>query len=520
MDPTQWLPWRCWVCQAGEHDEDQVEVTIPQTSVQFTESQALFSEPRLSKLFNFVHPAVSGSMPPGSPRAQSPQRFGWQERASPILPSPLAVHGFAEGHALASARANAVPASSPLVDKDVPASSPVVDKGFELPPPPPMSWRSATATSPGDAMGNGSMSARTAAARAMERAKIRELMKHFATRAFSGVTCELVDEQGIPGPAMYRLDERLRCVTFSRLVSCISDDDGGGWCPLDDDVTIAEPVAAVAIGDIAEVLYPRGEAEGHADVIAGLTEEQTKRLLILLNSDRKQRLCFLETTAAYAQSFFTCVRILKRYLEEQGLGAGTVKSEWNCASGEDHSRVDDSGRGDAGAGGTPDAVVSAHDQASRPAATAAVPAAASEPALAEPAVAEPALAEPDAAAGPCGGTGKHTTALALTLVGNAGAAMDGGAETSRSNGRCASGRSSARNGASLGRIAGLGHGRPLAHGMASGHDLDTVEALGSLLAVQSCSRPMAASLLGDAGDVPPPRVGCDRRLEDLPAPAG
>lgn len=183
------------------------------------------------------------------------------------------------------------------------------------------SWQPPVAQSEG--LGEGAQLRTQPSPRDQERVRLRELMKSFVNRGMKGVACELVDEiTGSLRPCTYLIDERLQRLTFEPDATDLADGP-----PL--------PGHDVHFALVIEVLRPEdGEDRFPEAALNELSEEQRKRLVMLvystdpgttdpltapvnLDSSAVDKVCFLETTPVDRQRFLTCVRILRRYMEEQ-----------------------------------------------------------------------------------------------------------------------------------------------------------------------------------------------------------
>lgn len=163
-----------------------------------------------------------------------------------------------------------------------------------------------------------------------ERARLRELMKAFVSRGMHGVQCELFSEAFSGNrQGTYIIDDRLQSMTFE-----LKEDPNGAEMPLDSEhePTPVRPARRwlVPFAGVSEVVRdseagatPRRRlAEGVANAIDGLSNEERRRLLLLTYEsavgEPKQTLAFLEASENDALSFGTCVRILRRYMDDQG----------------------------------------------------------------------------------------------------------------------------------------------------------------------------------------------------------
>jgi hypothetical protein len=234
MDMSQWLPWKCWVCQGNDFDESNLEVKVP-------------------------HKKATAAPPDqGSSSASS---------ASPS----------------AEPSKNWMP---PVIGVAATAAAPAERE-------PPQSRSGSGAPSPRD----------------QERARLRELMKSFVNRGMKGVSCHVVKgADGVLSAATYIIDERLQRLSFS------PDPSSSEPSSLSHDVHFAQ---------VSEVLRPEDdEARFPSSVLEALNEEQRKKLIMLVysggSSESEPNVLFLENSAVDRQRFLTCVRILRRYMDEQG----------------------------------------------------------------------------------------------------------------------------------------------------------------------------------------------------------
>merc|ERR1712183_358723 len=135
-----------------------------------------------------------------------------------------------------------------------------------------------------------------------------------------GVECELVDEvTGLVRRGYYRIDEGLQGIAFRPY----EDPPVCGKCEdvaqLDDvhvDIVVFSHVVDVLRWSHSEPRFPEG-------ALKLLDREQKERLLLLTYGDPQfpgscRQVCLLETSVVDRESFLTCVRILRRYMDEQG----------------------------------------------------------------------------------------------------------------------------------------------------------------------------------------------------------
>jgi len=217
MEISEWLPWRCWVCQGGEFDESQQEVKVPQIK-------------------NGGLTYAAPNIPVTSPRGNS-------------------FLGRSDG--------GRSPRSSSLQEEE-------------------------------------------------ERARLRELMKIFVTRGMQGVECELLDEaSGTLRLSAYRIDERLRSLAFQPSGPSQGENDGR-----------SADRHIVKFAEVSEVLRtPDADTRLPEASLRVLSEEQRRRLVVLIHGpewDKPRHVAFLEASEQDRQKFLTCVRILRRYMDEQG----------------------------------------------------------------------------------------------------------------------------------------------------------------------------------------------------------
>jgi len=148
-----------------------------------------------------------------------------------------------------------------------------------------------------------------------ERSRLRELMKEWVNRGMAGVDTAQLDEEGALRNAYYRIDPKLQYMSFAVVGEEAPDDSFG---PFNE--------RSASFGQIVEALCGReaklSDACPQGEALEGLSDEAILRLVLVvysagLSNDRKQ-VCFLEATPEDAQNFVTCVRILRRYMEEQG----------------------------------------------------------------------------------------------------------------------------------------------------------------------------------------------------------
>lgn len=143
-----------------------------------------------------------------------------------------------------------------------------------------------------------------ASPRDQERSRLRELVKTFVHRGMEGVFCELVDETGSTRSGMYHIDERLNSVTFE-----LVEDNVG-----------PRAKHVVPFCQVSEVLRPEDGEAPFSGALKTLNAEQRKKLLkVVYHTEHmaKRHVCFLEATNSDRQRFMTCVRILRRYMDEQ-----------------------------------------------------------------------------------------------------------------------------------------------------------------------------------------------------------
>lgn len=158
--------------------------------------------------------------------------------------------------------------------------------------------------------------ARPESPRDQERVRLRELMKAFVHRGMGGVACEVVDASGRVSTGLYSIDERLSCMSFE--LPPRSDGEGteehGG----------SPPYHIVPFSLVTEVCRPEdGEGAFGEATLQALDEDRRKRLVKLIyrtETGASNHLCFLEATNTDRQRFITCVRILRRYMDEKADG--------------------------------------------------------------------------------------------------------------------------------------------------------------------------------------------------------
>mmetsp|Transcript_63764 Transcript_63764/g.137195 ORF Transcript_63764/g.137195 Transcript_63764/m.137195 type:complete len:261 (+) Transcript_63764:77-859(+) len=171
--------------------------------------------------------------------------------------------------------------------------------------------------------------------REVERQRLRELMKDFVNRGMRGVTCEFVDEvTGVLRPGSYRIDERLQNIAFV----------GMDWQEEDAGAVINERAATsdlnVAFSSISEVVrFIDAEERFPRALRDTLSEEQKERLILVsyvldqssvVDVDEQgpfQEAFLLEASVAERQTFVTCVRILRRYMEEHNGGQQQIRTK-------------------------------------------------------------------------------------------------------------------------------------------------------------------------------------------------
>lgn len=170
-----------------------------------------------------------------------------------------------------------------------------------------------------------------------ERKRLRELMREFVSRGMKGVQVELMDEAtGALIPATYIIDERLQNVMFS---------SGSGGALGSDAVSAGSPTGAqvppeelartaaadersVAFAEVKEVIRA-SEADSRIppEVFMSLSAEQRARFIMVIytTEDKKQQqFCFLEASSNDRQRFVTCMRILRRYMDDHN-GKDTIR---------------------------------------------------------------------------------------------------------------------------------------------------------------------------------------------------
>ncbi|CAE7775159.1 unnamed protein product [Symbiodinium pilosum] len=148
-----------------------------------------------------------------------------------------------------------------------------------------------------------------------QRHELKQLMRRFATRGMDSVSIQLFDElSGATSQGTYQVDDLLESIRF------MPEDTA-------DSSPYAGPEHSVNIGQVVAVA---SGAECAAYVESGawgqLTAADQARLLVLvyhtqphgsLPSVDCRKVCFMEDDEASGQMFAICVRILRRYMEEQ-----------------------------------------------------------------------------------------------------------------------------------------------------------------------------------------------------------
>eukprot|EP00747_Dinoflagellata_sp_TGD_P168267 gnl/TRDRNA2_/TRDRNA2_194241_c0_seq1.p1 gnl/TRDRNA2_/TRDRNA2_194241_c0~~gnl/TRDRNA2_/TRDRNA2_194241_c0_seq1.p1 ORF type:complete len:240 (+),score=39.66 gnl/TRDRNA2_/TRDRNA2_194241_c0_seq1:87-806(+) len=156
-----------------------------------------------------------------------------------------------------------------------------------------------------------------------ERARLREVMKSFVNRGQQGVPIELVDETlGSVKRGTYHIDERLQKIILKEEGA---DPPGIGGCTGDNeclpDGSGRSSAHVVMLSRLIDVLRPEdGDTSFPPGAMMELSEDQKKRLVMVQYSTEAQDKCqvlFLEATPVDRQRFLMCVRILRRYMEEQ-----------------------------------------------------------------------------------------------------------------------------------------------------------------------------------------------------------
>lgn len=149
-----------------------------------------------------------------------------------------------------------------------------------------------------------------------ERQQLREQMKVFVSRAMAGVLTEVLDEasQSLKS-ASFHIDDRLEHILFSGVPADATA------LPDRENLT---PIHHVPIAKVIEVLRASDAKSRFAEgAMANLSQEQMGRLVLIVYNGIKdgfeelQQVCFLETSAQDMQNFMTCIRILRRYMDDR-----------------------------------------------------------------------------------------------------------------------------------------------------------------------------------------------------------
>eukprot|EP00927_Polykrikos_kofoidii_P047161 TRINITY_DN41262_c0_g1_i1.p1 TRINITY_DN41262_c0_g1~~TRINITY_DN41262_c0_g1_i1.p1 ORF type:complete len:302 (-),score=53.80 TRINITY_DN41262_c0_g1_i1:50-886(-) len=264
LDWSEWLPWRCWVCQ-GELDEDQQEVSVPTTE---------FPPPGPSQHVQAKIRDLEQAQEKGPRRLTSQFRNVGDVgggRPGPRLgggPGGVGLHG------------GRVQSSGDDGVGDIASGS----------VPSPVSEGKAPEPSNGE----------------QERARLSELMKAFVNEGMIGVNCEMFDCDDGLRPGSYRIDDKLQFLTFSFANG--------------PEEIVCEHV--VPFGSVSDVLRFECSAESRfrGAAVQKLTDDEKGRLLLIVFTDassKTNKLYFLEQSAGNRQRFLTCIRILRRYMDEQ-----------------------------------------------------------------------------------------------------------------------------------------------------------------------------------------------------------
>ncbi|CAE7795292.1 unnamed protein product [Symbiodinium sp. CCMP2456] len=151
--------------------------------------------------------------------------------------------------------------------------------------------------------------------REKQRHELKQLMRRFATRGMDGVSIQLFDElSGSTCPGVYQIDDLLEYIRLTPEDTA----DSAPYAGPEHNAYIRQVVSVSSGAECAAHVEPGAWQQ--------LTSDEQARLLVLVYHTQPhgslppvdcRKVCFLEDDESTCQMFAICVRILRRYMEEQ-----------------------------------------------------------------------------------------------------------------------------------------------------------------------------------------------------------